>query len=528
MARFFEEFDYTGYAADLLESQIKPSDPVSWCKEKVGIHLWSKQREVARSVMNNSLTAVKSCHGAGKSFLASLLTAWWVDTHPVEDTIVVTTAPSSRQVQAIIWKEVQKIHRRGKLAGEVQRSARWIIDDLEVAFGRKPQDYDVEKSFQGIHNKYVLVILDEACGINEGLWIAALALATGNYCRILAIGNPDDPTSHFQKVCREGTEWNVIKISAFETPNFTEEKADMPQDALDKLVDQKWVNNMRKAVGEGSSIWKAKVLGEFPDDDDSATIPVGWIHRAQERWDDWMDRQGGQVRGRCVVGVDVARFGGDRTAFAMKVGDVVTEVVKLPKLDTVDCARKVEELMPEGSTAVIDTNGNGVGVYDILNKHGKSVQGVNPGVRLTGEKDKTGQVEYYNNRTKMFWKLREMLDPHSEATLCLPRDPDIERDLSAPTWKNIGGKRVIESKDDVRKRLGRSPDVGDAIMLATWLTTDLDLVGDSAFDWVMPKKQKRGEDDDDDDAFGVYDAVDWQEEPDDWRRIGYQDGVPVI
>lgn len=513
-----ERFDPLAYARDLVESQIKPLDPVEWCRKKSGIELWSKQREIAYSVQNNRRTAVKSGHGVGKSFVVSQLAAWWIDTHPPDDTIVISTAPSSRQVSAIMWEEIRKIHRRAKLPGEVQRSDRWLINDIEVGFGRKPQDYD-QHAFQGIHRKYVLVIIDEACGIAEWLWIAANALITGEHCRIVAIGNPDDPTSHFERVCRPGSGWNVIKVSVFDSPNFTGEP--VSEDARVKLTNDQWVEDMRKDVGEGTPTWTAKVLGEFPEIDEFSTIPLGWIYRAQERWQEWSDCGRRLPDARFVVGADVARYGGDKTSFAHRVGDIFTRVDIFPGGDTENTAdRLIGELdnSPVGNsgTAAIDTNGVGAGVFDKLRRRGYSAVPINFANR-TSRKDRSGQIEFYNIRAAAYWKLREDLDPTRNPTLALPPDEKLAGDLSTPRWKTMaGGKLIIESKDDVRKRIGRSPDRGDAVVLANWITSSFEGdPSDYAFNWVLAT---------DEDADYDSDAIDWVEPDDAWRQIAVPAG----
>lgn len=474
-----EKFDPLVYARQQLESQINPLDPVSWVKKKTGVHMWSKQREIARSVQDNKLTAVKSGHGVGKSFTASNLAAWWIDTHPVDDTMVISTAPSTRQVSAIMWEEIRKIHRKANLAGEVQRSDRWLIDNIEVGFGRKPQDYD-KHAFQGLHRKYLLVIIDEACGVDQWLWTAALSMATGEHNRIIAIGNPDDPTSHFAKVCRPGSPWNIIQISVLDSPNFTGEE--VPQDAYEKLTNLDFLDFMRAEVGEGSATWISKVLGEFPEVDEMSTIPLGWVHRAQERWQDWQEN-GGILDGRHIIGADIARLGGDKTAFAHKYGNVVTEVELLPGSDTERTADRLLEY--RSATAIIDTNGVGAGVFDKVRSRGMPAMPLNVGNR-TSLRDRSGQIEFYNIKAAATWKLRELLDPARGATLALPPDDKLAEDLSAPRWKTMaGGKMVIEEKKEVRKRIGRSPDRGDAVVLAAWMNSDLDIPTDeSSFDWI--------------------------------------------
>lgn len=496
------KFDAKAYALDQLKARILPSDPVEWVKDKAGIQLWSKQREIAYSVQKNKLTAVKSGHGVGKSLTCSELAAWWVDTHPVDDTMVISTAPSSRQVGAIMWEEIRKIHRKANLAGEVQRSNRWIIDNTEVGFGRKPQDYD-KHAFQGLHRDNLLIIIDEACGVDEWLWIAALSMATGENNRIVAIGNPDDPSSYFAKVCNPASGWNVIKISVFDSPNFTGEE--VSEEAKRKLTGHDWIDFMEKEVGRGTAIWTSKVLGEFPEVDEMSTIPLGWIHRAQERYQEWEDA-GKPLSGRYLLGVDVARYGGDKTAFAHRRGDVVTSVDVYPGGDTEATAERVLE--QTGSTAVVDTNGVGAGVYDKIRAKGMPALPFNSGNR-TSLRDKSGQIEFYNLRAAATWRLREALDPGKNPTLCLPPDELLAADLSAPRWKTMaGGKLVIETKIEVKKRLGRSPDRGDAVILAGWLGGDRDLgVDDSTFEWV-DISASAGDDEE------VYGAVDWVEAPD--------------
>jgi hypothetical protein len=482
-----ESFDALKYAAGLLEEQVNPLDPVDWARKKAGIHLWSKQQEIIRSIITNKTTSVQSGHGIGKSLTASVAAAWWVDTHPPEDTLVVSTAPSVKQVHAILWEEIRKIHARAKLPGEVQISDNWLIGRRLVGFGRKPQDHDRD-AFQGLHRKYVLVILDEACGIPEWLWLAASAITTGDNCRILAIGNPTDPSSYFRKVCRPGSGWNTIKISVLDSPRFTGEY--LPPEVIEDLTGPDWVERSKVELGEGSALWKAKVEGEFPGIDEFSVIPMGWIEDANQRWLEWEAETGGKLDGeaRQIIGADIARFGGDRTAFAYRFGDVFTSVETMPKKDTLGTATMLARKLVQsrGDLGVVDTNGVGAGTYDALKKAGHYSLGINVGNR-TSLTDSSGQVEFYNLRAALMWKLREALDPARSPRLCLPPDDQLAVDLSSPRWKTVpGGKIVIESKDDLRRRIGRSPDRGDAVALAWWASSGgvLTDIGESSFNWI--------------------------------------------
>lgn len=504
MANEFPLFD-AEYARKLIDDQVNPLDPVAWIKKTFDIEMWSKQREIIHALQDHKKVAVQSGHGVGKSFTAATISAWWVATHPADEVMVVTTAPSARQVHAILWEDIRKLHRKGELSGEVQRSDNWLIGDTLVGFGRKPQDYD-KHAFQGLHRKYVLVVIDEACGIDEWLWIAALAITTGAHCRILAIGNPDDPSSYFAKVCKPGSGWHNIKISVLDSPNFTGEP--VSQHVKDQLTDESYLADMETEVGKDSPLWTSKVLGEFPEVDEFSVIPLGWIYQAQERWLQW-EEAGKPISGAKVIGADIARFGLDKTVFATRYGDVVTEIEPMPKKDTVGTANLLKQKLGANGLAIVDTNGVGAGVYDELKRSGYYTLPFNAGTR-TSLRDSSGQIEFYNLRAAATWGLREALDPARNPTVCLPVDDQLASDLSAPRWKNIaGGKIVIEGKDEIKKRIGRSTDRGDAVVYSFWRGNASENTDPESYSFAW-----RDADDDEEDV-----AVGWDESNIPWELV---------
>jgi hypothetical protein len=279
-------------------------------ERKLHEHLWSKQADIARSVVENRMTAVQSCHGPGKSYTASRIAAWWLDSHAAGDAFIVTTAPTFSQVRAILWKEINRAHSKGHLVGRVNQTEWWIGDEI-VGFGRKPSDYDPD-AFQGIHARAVLIIIDEACGVPQSLWDAASTLTTNESSRILAIGNPDDPSSFFAQKCREGSGWNVIKIAASDTPNFTGEA--VPPGVRDSLLSRLWVEERENEWGKDSPLYVAKVLGEFPASTTDAIIPYPWACRCQQLADELEDD------GSVCLGVDVGA-GGDMSVIRERRGN---------------------------------------------------------------------------------------------------------------------------------------------------------------------------------------------------------------
>ena len=426
------------------------ADPQAWANEKLDTFLWSKQREIVASVVEHRRTAVRSCHGAGKSFTAGLLASWWIDTHPPGEAIVVSTAPTYKQVHAVLWEEIRKQHRTGDLPGVVLQTDEWKIGDVLVGMGRKPADHD-DHGFQGIHRRYVLVILDEACGIPDNLWTAVEAITTNADCRILAIGNPDDPATEFGRVCRSGSGWNVISISSFDTPNLSGE--DVPEKMRPLLPDPTWVEDARKRWGADSPVYKSKVLGEFPEISQDTLIPQKQIIAAQERT---IDTQVVPAR----LGVDVARYGTDQTVLAIARNGHVRIHESRGKQSTVETTGRVIHATQEHDVFEIRVDGVGVGggVVDQLAEQGYPVLDMQAGSGATDP------AIYKNARAEWYWCLRGLFE---DGLVDLdPEDDELAAQLGALRYAYTSrGQIVIESKDDMRKRGMPSPDRADAVML---------------------------------------------------------------
>jgi len=437
-------------APDLLSETFHLDDPVEWASKRIHVDLWSKQREIAQSIRDHKRTAVRSCHDSGKSFIASVIAAWWVDTHPPGEAFIVSTAPTYKQVHAVLWEEIRRRRKQGNLTGRVLQSDEWKLDDgTLVGYGRKPADTD-EHGFQGIHRRYVLVIIDEACGVPEQLWTAAEAITTNDDCRILAIGNPDDPNTEFGAVCKPGSGWHVIGISAFETPNFTDEP--VPKHVRPLLLSPEWVEDKRKRWGETSPRYVAKVLGEFPELGDDTLISPRWIEAAQQRQL--------EAGGRPVLGVDVARFGSDRTIIYLGRGPVGRVIGDHAYTRTTETTGRVINAIRDHHAAETRVDGVGVGggVVDELLEQGYDVVDMQSGAAAADNQ------HYANARAEWWWGLRERFE---QGDIDLDADDDqLAAQLGAMKYKfTARGQVLIESKDDMRKRGLPSPDRADAMML---------------------------------------------------------------
>lgn len=439
------------------EADPYAADPTGWVRAKLGEHLWSKQRVITESVRDNRHTAVHSSHDTGKSYNASRLVAWWLSVHPLGEAFAVTTAPTQSQIEAILWREIRKAHRKGDLPGRTTLDCEWYMgaDEL-VAFGRKPADTadpeEAKARFTGIHAKYVLVILDEASGIPGWLWDAAEALATNEHSRILAIGNPDDPSSEFAKVCEPGSGWNTIHISAYDTPAFTGEV--VPADLLDLLVSETWVAERLKRWGKDSPMFQSKVLGVFPELGDDTLISPRWIRAAQER-----DLPGLE---QGAFGCDIARKGADETVVYRNRGGVVRLAHSSSKKDTMRTSGDIAALIKakrDEVPAIVDSIGVGAGVYDRLTELGLPV------AAFVASEKAYQPDRFVNRRAEQWWAVREAFE--SGVVDVDARDDVLASQLGSIKYKRDSKGRIkIESKDDMAKRGLPSPDRADALMMS--------------------------------------------------------------
>lgn len=197
-------------------------------------------------------------------------------------------------------------------------------------------------------------------------------------------------------------------------------------------------------------------------DDVYQVIPTAWVRAAQARWTP-------EVYGPLdAVGVDIAHGGDDRTVIAFRHGPVVSRIDKYPGRVTPDGQSAVALLgvaLSEGGWAYIDAMPPSA--LDIASGMGMRVTGVNFGSG-SDARDKSGQFGFTNLRAEMYWRTREMLAPEAEVPVALPPDPELLQELTAPRWSVQLNGIKIESKDAITSRLGRSPDVADAVVLALW------------------------------------------------------------
>jgi hypothetical protein len=431
-------------------------DPMLFAREVLGVKdIWSGMEEMGESVHLNRRTSVAGCHDSGKTFTAAILCWWWVMTR--RPSKVITTAPGGRQVGSVLWSEIRKLHDGAKiqLPGRLMRTE-WSMDPdwFMLGFSTSADQAGGATKMQGFKSENLLVIFDEAVGIERGIWEATNGIVTKAGCRHLALANPTDPASEFARCARPGSGWNHIRLNALETPNFT-------GGSNPYTPTLEWVEDMKK-YGETSPMYMARVLGQFPDSAIDTLITLSDIERARKR-----DPKGGKVS----LGVDVARFGDDLSVLLVLKGDKIAEVEKYQGQDTVFTAGRVDHYADKydvpPSRISIDDTGVGGGVTDICRANGMDVNPEDFGRKARDE------ATFVNRRTELWVWMRDWLkDTAALQSLSPDLIRDLEGDLAGTRYKYRPDQRMaLEAKADMKKRLGRSPDVGDALALAlAWLT----------------------------------------------------------
>lgn len=360
-------------------------------------------------------------------------------------------------MHGILWEEIRaaakKAGQRGApLPGRVLLSDQWQLGDgTLIGWGRKPADTD-EHGFQGIHRRYVLAVIDEACGVPAQIWTAVEAVTTNADCRILAVANPDDPATEFGEVCKPGSGWSVIAISAFDTPNFTDEP--VPDGLRPLLLAPEWVEDKRRRWGNESPLYTSKVLGEFPDIGEDVLFRASLIRAAQER-DLTPDDQ--QVR----LGVDVARFGTDRTVLMLARGPVARVVAEYASAATTETSGRVAAIVREHRVKRVQVDGVGVGggVVDQLRESDEPVTDLQSG---GAARDPS---KFINARAEWYWGLRERFEAGDIDVD--PADDELAAQLGAIRYQfSARGQIKIESKEDMKRRGLPSPDRADALVYA--------------------------------------------------------------
>ena len=451
-------------------------DPAQFSTAILQRRLWAKQREIARSVADNPLTAVKGCHASGKTFVASGLPLWWITRH--QKSVAYVIAPTLRQVKTF-WGEVI-MARENALASLKRALPEPTTTRIEIAPDRYAAGASSSRgvNVQGIHSANVLLVGDEAPGIESDIWDAVEGIRAGGNVRALIQGNPVVPSGYFYDACtRHRNIWNCISISAFDTPNLQtldgrtlteEDLLSMDAEGLaynpfPSLVSRAWVKERIQVWGPKHPKYLSRVLGEFPSDDPGSVFPLSWIERARR---DATERELLEAKGHGIqVGIDVAGAGADETVLTARVDGIV--LLQKAWADPDPRGPVMRELHGIRSgllgyplaITVVDTVGIGYNFALHLADNGFNVFGFNAGARPIDS------TQYANQKAEAHWALRTYLQQN---LICQLTDEETQAQLSTIRYReNSRGLTEIETKDQRNKRgIPGSPDRAESLVMA--------------------------------------------------------------
>ena len=433
--------------------------------------------------------SVRGPHGLGKSALCAWLIHWYALTRDGKDWKIVTTASVWRQLEFYLWPEVRKWARRiiWDRVGRPPYSESRELFSLKLrlntgeAFAVASDD---SEQIEGAHADHMLYIFDESKIVPDSTWNSVEgAFSTKTEKLWLSVSTPGEPVGRFFDIqnYEPGYEdWDVRHVTKDEVI------------AADRM-DAQWAENRRSQWGEKSELYQNKVEGEFADAGQESMIPATFVNASMDRW---KERYGEDlweyspfVDEVSIISVDVARYGGDVTVYAL-CGNVrgtssdnppdVFQFIEKGSQDTMQTAGDIIQLMAKypNSKIVIDVIGVGAGVFDrvreVFEKEKNQPEQVD---RLysfiastsTNWIDKSEKLTFFNTRSAAWWNMREKLDTSLDSTVCLPPNKPMRSELVAPHFQSMSNGSIrIETKKELRTRLDRSTNLADTIIMAYW------------------------------------------------------------
>lgn len=424
----------------------------------------SYQLDALNAVSQYRRVSIRGPHGIGKTTFSSWVILWAVLT--ADDVKVPTTASAWRQLTKFLWPEVHKWAMRlrwDRLGIPPFRNNRELLS-LSINLSATQQAFalasDNPASIEGAHAKRVVYVFDEAKAIPDALFDAAEGAFSTGEAYAVAISTPGDPVGRFYDIHRKAPgldDWYTVHVT-------------LEQAIQAGRVSREWAEQRARQWGKNSAVYKNRVLGEFASSDTDGIIPIDWVEAAMQRFEDLPpDYEWGAFH---TVGVDVG-LTTDLTVLALRYQNGLKELRQYPRAETMMTAGRAKGVLDRHAVggvyqgqAVVDVIGIGAGVVGRLRELQVPVWGFNA-AKKSVRTDSTRELGFLNLRAEAWWNMRELLDPDNGHDIILPRHDRLLGELVSPRWQVMsGGKIKLESKDDIRKRLGRSTDYADAVIMA--------------------------------------------------------------
>lgn len=425
-------------------------DPVAWLLDFVDFQedegLTDYQEDALRKLIEKRRVSLRGPRGFGKTALASWSILWFAVTHPV-DTKIPTTASSWKQLEKFLWPEIHKWYRR--VRWPMWRSLGGIVPEifsLKMEVGDQCEAFAIASDrpdlMEGAHGTNLFYVFDESKAIPTSIWDSAEGAFSTGEGYWMAVSTPGERGGRFFQIHRRAPgfeRWFPIHVT-------------LEQAVAAGRVSREWAEDMRRQWGEDHPLYEAHVLGEFPEHEEDALISLSWVMAAR---DNELEPSGDPI-----VGVDIARFGADDSCMVGRQGDVVLGVEIWHGNDLMQSTGKIKN---RGFPANVDSIGVGAGVVDRLHEQKYAVHGINVA-------DAARDKEHFKNlRAELYWNLRERFKAGDIDLSRLPVQvfDRLTGELTSLRFEyKSTGQIQIEAKDAMKKRLGHSPDIADALALA--------------------------------------------------------------
>lgn len=489
-----------------------------FCRDVLGARLDKEQQDIIDSVQYNHMTAVSSGTSRGKDYVAACASVCFMYLTPrfdkngimVENTKVAMTAPSGRQVTNIMTPEVRRLIRTARRKFPFACPGRLVSDDIRTDYdewfltGFKADDNNME-AWSGFHAANTMFVVTEASGISETIFDAIEGNLQGN-SRLLIVFNPNVTTGYAARAMKSNR-FSKFRLDSLNAENVVTKKQTIPGQVNYEWVKDKvenWCIPIREDefietegdfIFEGglyrpNDLFRVKVRGMFPKASEDVLIPLEWIEAAQERWKKYHP----STKDNGKIGVDVAGMGRDCSVFCYRYDNYVSHFDKSNsggKADHMKVAGKVKHDVTSDNnvTAYIDTIGEGAGVYSRCIEQGLEHSVISCKYSESAKRDNkplhdiTGQLEFGNMRAYLHWAVRDWLDPKNETGAMLPPGGTLAEEATEIKWFfRSDGRIMIEPKEDVKERLGYSPDEFDALAITFYPYNNIFTVSEEELD----------------------------------------------
>jgi phage terminase large subunit len=437
-------------------------DPAAFAEVVLGHNHWWVPEQIMEDISKpRARVVVKSCNASSKTYSAADIAVWAV----AGGNLVLTTAPTSNQVEEIMWPQIREAY-----ASALQPlGGRCLTQELEIGAGKATGiSTDQAVRLQGYHARpghFFLIIVDEGPGLRPELWAAIEGIAAGGDVRVLVLGNPLVASGPYFDLFSNPS-YKHYTIDAFETPNLEgvslEQLLAMPDHELDQdvrpyLVTRRWVRDRYLEWGEDNPEWQARVRGQFPDQGENALIGRQFIADTMARVT--MVHPDTKYDG----GLDVAGPGDNETVLWVRQGPRVIEQRAWLEGNTERLLKHISNgIQPYGDNlATLSVDATGIGWHlagAIKMQHPKlTIIPVNAGGRTSQP------ARFTNLKAELYWLLRELFE---KGIISGPLDSLTQEQLASLRWSlTYTGQIEIERKGSLRARGVASPDRAEALML---------------------------------------------------------------